>query len=92
MSAGRAVIGSNRGGMNGILNNGAGILVNPHNIADIEEAIINLLDNETLRWKLGESARLKVSSVFNTSIIGMQMEAQYQRTIESVAKRLVQNG
>ena len=92
MSAGRAVIGSNRGGMNGILDNGAGVLVNPHNIRAIEEAIINLLDNESLRWELGEKARLKVSSTFNAALISRQMEAHYQRTIENAQKGLVQNG
>lgn len=89
MSAGRAVIGSNRGGMNGILDDGAGVLVNPHNIKAMEEAIINLLGNESLRWELGEKARLKVSSVFNTSLIGQQMEAHYHRTVEIAAKGLV---
>ncbi len=78
MSAGRAVVGSKEGGMQDILNNGAGVLTDPQNIREMADALILLLDDEKLRWRYGDAARLKLLSGYNKDIIGSQMESYYQ--------------
>jgi glycosyltransferase involved in cell wall biosynthesis len=58
MAAGRAVIGSERGGMVDLLDNGkCGILINPESERDIYNAIKQLILNATLRVQLGSVAR-----------------------------------
>jgi len=49
MSAGRAIVGSNRGGMTELLKNGNGILINPYNAEDISKAICKLIEDIRLR-------------------------------------------
>lgn len=83
MSAGRAVIGSDRGGMKDILSNGAGILVSPHRIRKMAGAVIQLLNDEKLRWRYGNAARLKVLSAYNKDRIGRLMEEHFQATINA---------
>lgn len=83
MSAGRAIVGSSAGGMKDMLDNGqAGKLVPPRSPEKIAEAIIELLNNQTLRIKLGTAARKRVLSDYNLEKIGLLQETSYLRAIE----------
>jgi glycogen(starch) synthase len=83
MSAGRAIVGSNQGGMVDMLQRPqAGILVNPMNPNKIAQAVINLLNNSELRVALGKAARNKALSAYNSEIIGAMMEKLYSQLIK----------
>lgn len=81
MSAGRAIIGSKEGGMNEMLDNNAGIIIDPLSIKEIAEAIIKLLDSEILRHTYGLNARTKVLQSYNPELIGKQMEDHFSEVI-----------
>ena len=87
MSAGRALIGSKYGGMTEMLDNPtAGILVDPLNADEIVSAIIKLVKNKEMRFKLGKQARESVIKKFNKERIGSMIEEQYQKAITKAAK------
>ncbi|WP_162053129.1 glycosyltransferase family 4 protein [Pontibacter pamirensis] len=81
MSAGRAVIGSNKGGMSEMLANDAGVLIDPTSYKQIEEAIKFLIQNPGLRREMGKSARTKVLRQYNLNKIGKEMEKAYAEAI-----------
>ncbi|WP_375416580.1 glycosyltransferase family 4 protein [uncultured Hymenobacter sp.] len=84
MSAGRAIVGSEQGGMKDMLTSPqAGLLVPPTNAAAIAEAVITLLNNPPLRRKLGETARQKVLTSYTSDVIGPLVEAKYAEAIRS---------
>lgn len=79
MSAGRAVIGSNKGGMVELLNNGScGVLVNPRNIRQLVKAIDYLINNPKKRVELGQNARRRILEEYNAEKVGCSMEAFYK--------------
>jgi glycosyltransferase involved in cell wall biosynthesis len=82
MSAGRAIVGSEQGGMKDMLEQPeAGILVNPLDSKAIAAAVIKLLNDAELRVKLGTAARQKILSAYNKEVIGDLMEKQYKRML-----------
>lgn len=81
MSAGRAVIGSSEGGMQEMLSNGAGEIIDPLNIEQMANAVIKLLDNESLRHRCGNAAREKVLTAYNGEIVGKAMEDHFADVI-----------
>lgn len=81
MAAGRAIVGSNRGGMNGLLTNGAGILVNPQNPKQVAKAIIKLIENDNLRNIYGKKARQKMIDNYNSEIISEMIENIYKKYV-----------
>ena len=83
MSAGKPIIGSMQGGMNEMLSDGAGILVDPLNVKQIANAICNLLNNEKLRNEFGIAARKKVLANYNSNVIGVQIEKHYREVIDA---------
>jgi glycogen synthase len=83
MSAGRGIVASSSGGMAELLDYGrVGRLVSPHSPKQIAKAVIELLDNPTLRMELGQAARDRVLSEYNLEKIGSLQEASYLRAIE----------
>jgi glycogen synthase len=83
MSAGRGIVASNSGGMAELLDYGkVGRLVSPHSPQQIANAVIELLDNPTLRIELGQAARNRILSEYNLEKIGILQEASYLRAIE----------
>ena len=88
MSAGRPVIGSSEGGMKEILKNGNGILVNPHDIKQMADAVINLLNDEKTRWQYGRKGRSALMENYSEELIGGQIETHYRRTIENTKHRI----
>ncbi len=87
MSAGRAVVASNKGGMVDMLRSPkAGILVDPSSAEGIAKAIIKLLKNSDLRLQLGRRARESVLRKYNNEVIGNQIEKVYNKLIKSLPK------
>jgi glycogen(starch) synthase len=80
MSAGKAIVGSIKGGMKDMLEDPeAGILVDPESDMEIAVAIIKLLNDPALRMRLGEAARKKVLDSYNSDAIGRLMETHYYK-------------
>ncbi len=83
MAAGRAVIGTKEGGMKTMLENGAGIIVDPLDYKQLANYIISLLNNDELRMQYGKIARAKILSDYNNDIIGKKMEAHFYSVINN---------
>ncbi|MBS1927020.1 MAG: glycosyltransferase family 4 protein [Chitinophagaceae bacterium] len=81
MSAGRMVIGSKNGGMSEILSGDAGMLIDPENYREIATQICRGIENEDLRYELGERGRAKAQNNYSSHIIGPAMESYYQKII-----------
>jgi glycogen(starch) synthase len=80
MSAGKAIVGSNQGGMNDMLSNPeAGMLINPLRPKEIASAVIRLLQDQQLRYTLGVAARQKALTAYNSEVIGNLMESHYAK-------------
>ena len=65
-ACGKPVIGGDSGGAKDAIENGkTGFLVNPWREEKIAEAIIELLQNESLRVKMGKEGRKRVERIYN---------------------------
>lgn len=82
MSAGRAIIATNVGGIKDMLtNNETGLLIPPLNSKKIAESLIILLKNGELRYKLGINSRKAVLNKYNGNLIAQQIEKHYENAI-----------
>ena len=81
MSAGKAIIGSKNGGMNEMLSDGAGIIVDPLNVIKMVDELKILLTNKSLRYDYGEKARTKLLKNYNEDVIGKMMENSFENLI-----------
>lgn len=89
MAAGRGIVASNAGGMADMLAAGsAGCLIPPRDPAAIASAVCALIENPSLRAKLGQAARDRVLTEYNSARVGMLQEAIYE---SAVAKRRTMN-
>jgi glycogen synthase len=84
MSAGRAVIGSKNGGMSEMLEDGAGVIIDPLQVHAGAKAISVLLDNPARRVALGIKARLVVLERYNADRIGLLLEKHFSNVITDV--------
>jgi len=95
MSAGRGVVASSAGGMAELLNHGeVGRLVPPRSPQKTAAAVIELLENPTLRMRLGQAARDRILTEYNLERIATLQEASYVRAIEkrqALGKRVANN-
>lgn len=82
MSAGRAVIGSVDTGMEEMLENGGGKLINPENSKEIADAIIYFILNRDEAKICGEIGRVEVLSKYNPDRIIAMVESLYTNAIE----------
>lgn len=88
MSCGRAVIGTSAGGTQEYIVNGeSGIIVPPRDADSLANAMVQLLDDEALRNKLGEAARQRVLSHFQRAEIARQTVELYQSAIDNHKQR-----
>ena len=78
MSAGKAIIGSKNGGMNEMLSDGAGVIVDPLNVNKMVYELKVLLLNKSLRYDYGKKARAKLIKNYNGDLIGQMMENYYR--------------
>lgn len=81
MSAGRAVVGSRNGGMNELLADNCGLLVNPKKPKDIANAICKFIEDKNLRETYGNNARKKILDEYNLNRIGIEAKASFLKVI-----------
>lgn len=80
MAAGKAVIGSNRGGMADLLeNDNSGILINPDKSGEIYHAVKKLIDNNVLRFQLSQKARQRILHEFSAEKTGTEFKRFYEK-------------
>lgn len=92
MAAGRAIVAGNGGGMREMLDGGkCGIIVPAGNHTALAAAVRSLLRAPEERSRLGQLARDRVLSEYNTDVVGTRMEAVYQAAIERAAFRRAPN-
>ncbi len=83
MSAGRAIIGSKNGGMSEMLQDGAGLVVDPLNVK-VGAAVISALLRDTAgRVEMGAKARSVVLERYNYERIGKLLENHFSKVIAS---------
>jgi glycosyltransferase involved in cell wall biosynthesis len=79
MACGRPVIACGTGGIPEVVTDGTtGLLVRPHDLAQIEQAIITLAENAALRDRLGQAGRERVVSDFSVERYLDKCEAHYR--------------
>jgi glycosyltransferase involved in cell wall biosynthesis len=87
MSAGRAVIASDAGGMSEMLDYGrVGRLIASGDSVSLAREIIFLLKTPAERIRLGEMARKRVLETYNEAVIGVIMERIYREAINRKVK------
>jgi glycogen synthase len=83
MAAGKAIVGSKKGGMHDLLGNrDAGISVNPYSVKEIFNAMDLLATDNNLSNKLGNRARaIMQSSKYNTDVF-LEMNETYKSLVQ----------
>jgi glycogen synthase len=83
MSYGKAIVGSNNGGMSDLLNDGqCGLLYTPPNENELATQIIQLLRDKNLRETLGTKAGIRVLEHFSSEKVMTMTEAFYRQALE----------
>lgn len=86
MVHGKAVVGSDRGGMAELLDGGrAGVLVDPTDTGSLAEAISALLLDPERRRELGQRARSRALTAYGPERVTREIEAFYERAIAELA-------
>lgn len=84
MASGKAIVGSNNGGMaNLIQNEESGLLINPERVKDIYEALSKLINNNELRVKLSMKARERIITQFNAKSIAEIFASYYKKIVQA---------
>jgi glycosyltransferase involved in cell wall biosynthesis len=73
MSYGVPVIGTRAGGTTELIQNGAGLIVEPRNVAELASAIQNTMEHPEAAQRLGERGRLRVESEFNVKRTAVEL-------------------
>jgi glycosyltransferase involved in cell wall biosynthesis len=80
MSSGKPVIASRVGGIPELVsNNENGILVSPSNVEQLVEALLRLLENQSLRNRLGNMGRKLVEEKYDWKKIGQLYLKEFQK-------------
>jgi len=80
MAAQKPVIATRKGGIPSLLKNGHnGYFVKPRNAKEIADTCNKLLQNDELRKKMGEHARLSIEKRFDWKIITLKFDKLYKR-------------
>jgi glycogen(starch) synthase len=82
MAAGKAIAGSNAGGMNELLSGKAGLLFDPMNADAIANAVEELITNDALRKEVAANAKKKMTGTEYTENVSTQMLSLYQSLIK----------
>jgi glycosyltransferase involved in cell wall biosynthesis len=88
MSAARAIVASNAGGMSEMLDADCGLLIPPNNPRAIADSVIQLLRSDSLRMKMGVRSRQKVLERYSVESIGPQIENSYAQAISMTRPNL----
>ena len=82
MSSGKPVIASRVGGIPELVrHNENGILVSPGNVEQLVEALLQLLENQSLRNRLGNTGRKLVEEKYDWKKIGQLYLAEFQKIV-----------
>jgi len=85
MALERAVVATDCGGNGELVGDGeTGLVVPPGDVGALANALSRLLDDPTLRQRLGSAARQRVLDHFTTEQRVDKLEALYRRVLESV--------
>ncbi|MGO8696323.1 MAG: glycosyltransferase family 4 protein [Limisphaerales bacterium] len=87
MSAAKAVVASNAGGMGEMLDGNCGLLVSPNDPKAIADSVISILRSDDLRIRMGHSARNRVLQRYSVQNVGPQIETSYANAIAASAGR-----
>jgi len=68
------IAGRSEGGVNAVIDQETGLLVDPHNINEIAEAIIRLLADQDLARNFSENGRRRVEREFSWEKVGERLE------------------
>jgi len=79
MSCGIPVVATDVGGVKEALDEGSGFICKPKNHEEIGQRVIQLLQNEELRFQMGEHARKRVVENFTLKNFIEQYEEVYQQ-------------
>lgn len=60
----------------------SGWLIEPDNLSDLKEAILNIFDDEALRYQLGKNARERILRDFHLPIIASRLRALYDELLK----------
>lgn len=90
LSAGCAIITNNVTGMPEVVGD-AGLLVRPHDVAGLREAIVRLMNDATLRDQLGRLARRRIADLDWARILGLHFDL-YERVIAARQPTLTDAG
>lgn len=82
MACGKAVIGSNVGGIPTIMGN-AGVLIRPNDSKSLTNAILALASNERLVKELGEKARERAIKVLNNRVYASKILELYKKALQN---------
>jgi glycosyltransferase involved in cell wall biosynthesis len=84
MAAGRAVVCSNQGGMPELIEDGVnGLLAELGSPEDFARQLVRLIDDEDLRRRLGQAARLTVERRFRDDVIARESAEAYAAAMTS---------
>ena len=84
MTAARGVVGSARGGMAEMLDDGrVGNVVEPGNAPALADAILDLLNHPDRRKEYGAAARQRVLDAYSFDAVGPQQEACYEAALDA---------
>ena len=79
MAAGKAIIGSKKGGMKDLLqDNHSGLLIDPESVSEIQKALKKLVLDNNLRYRLSVNARKRIQNDFHSALINKRYSAYYQ--------------
>ena len=82
MAAGKAVVGSNNGGMADLIQDGkSGVLVNPENETDIYVALKKIISDNEFRYSLSVQARKRITEELDSNKISSRLDAYYKSMI-----------
>lgn len=88
MAAGKAIVGSNNGGMQDLLGNSeCGITVNPYNANEIEKAIKKLAFDNALRYELSLKAKNKICSAEYNQNVSEAMIRVYDNAFKNLKRQ-----
>ena len=87
MAMEKAIVASNIGWGNEIVENGiSGFLAHPSNHQEYADKILQLLEDSSLREKMEQNAKMRISSHFEINLIANQNLNFYKKVIEKVKK------
>lgn len=71
----KPVVGTRHGGIPDAIEDGVnGILIDPGNIRQLADAIMQLIENKELRDKMGEAGQNRIANLFTWNVVGKKLE------------------